>query len=713
MDNSRKFRVGLISLGAVLAVYLLYSLVSKTPRIEIDRDFEDTFADGNSAEFGDKVGKIGKIGIGNVQKAEYIHLNEQKQVDRVLGFDELRHKTEDEYEGIKPYLNIFRRDLGCYITSDRAEVRIETVLGKPTPKDAKFTGNVVAHIVPENSSDIEEGFFYLDDVTFISDTSQFLTPGSLRYVSENVKVRGRGLELIYNEQLERIEFLQILNLDSASLKSTKSPFFPKEKDKLRKPPDPNSSAGPGQPEKTVAPEKKEVVHYRCVFSKNVIVESPEQLIFALEKLTVTDIFRPEDSKEQSDKADPNRAGGAGIKSSDTENKLEPNSPGSPNSPAMPEKEPVEIVVTCDKGLVITPMDVAQADTNSALISMVQLLKAAREKLKQSNKTEGRPVFFAQRIDFSAFTHDTFATGSSELTFYTDDLVRTEANGTVVPVKISARRKARFLPSSNQARFEGDCRLQMQRQDANSLQKFALSTPLLTVDLSTDKDKRLSASAGTIEHLSAIGPTVRLQSTKTAGDKMLGGFEIKCVKFDYDANDADGPFFLATGPGTIKVDNSTISEPNSDAGRFSLRKRCYAVVDNFDTLKYFLETNQIIAEAEGQGLGVEYFPIVDGKADRHVTVTAGRIVANLMETADNQTELSDLLATGGVTYKEKDKDFKGSRLFYDAIKAVLTVQGDDSHSCIYNGTLVDQIEYDLKNDTVKFKIVGPGVIQGKR
>ncbi|MHC4083698.1 MAG: hypothetical protein ACYSU5_00620 [Planctomycetota bacterium] len=126
----------------------------------------------------------------------------------------------------------------------------------------------------------------------------------------------------------------------------------------------------------------------------------------------------------------------------------------------------------------------------------------------------------------------------------------------------------------------------------------------------------------------------------------------------------------------------------------------------------METNQIIAEAEGQGLGVNYFPIVDGKAGQYVTVTTGRVVANLLETADKRTELSNLLATGGVTYNEKDKEFKGSRLFYDALKAVLKVQGDDSHPCIYNGTLVDKIEYDLKTGGVKFKIVGPGVIQRK-
>jgi hypothetical protein len=137
------------------------------------------------------------------------------------------------------------------------------------------------------------------------------------------------------------------------------------------------------------------------------------------------------------------------------------------------------------------------------------------------------------------------------------------------------------------------------------------------------------------------------------------------------------------------------------------------VDNFDTLKYLLETNQIIAEAEGRGLGVNYFPVVDGKYGQRVTVTAGRVVANLLETADGRTELSTLRATGGVTYNEKDKEFLGSKLFYDAGKSILTVQGDASHPCIFNGTLVDEIEYDLKTGDVKFQIVGPGVIQGKR
>jgi len=733
MINSRKFRIWLISLGAVLVVYLLYSLLSTTPRIEIDTgpELADTVTDGNVGRLDGEVGKIGDIGIGSVRKAEYIHLNQQKQIDRVLGFEELLHKTGNEWEVRKPYMNIFRRDLGCYIKADRGEVRFETVAGRPSPKDARFTGNVLAHILPENSSDVKEGFLYLDDVTFISDTSQFLTSGPIKYVSQNVRMLGSGLEFIYNERLERIELLKILHLDSVRLKVSQTAFFPTPTEQSRRPADANASIQTQQPDKTVAPvhsqkieslpvagtqapAQKEAERYRCVFSKNVIIDSPEQLIFAGEKLSIRDIFRPKDSGKQSDKADPCSTDTIiepiPDSASSVQKGLEPNTAASPNSPVISEQVPVDIVVTCDDGFVITPMDSPQSDTNSAQFSVEDLVKIAAEKLTQLKKTDGRTVFIAQKIDYSASTGDTVAEGPSELTFYTGDLIRPEANETVVPVTITAQRKAQFLPASNQAVFEGDCVCTMLREDANSRQKYALSAPQITADLSRHKDKQPSASAAAIEHLTAGGGVVQLDTSKWAGDDLFGFTKLKCRGFDYDAAQQ---LFLATGPGIIAIDNSKISEPNAVAGRFSLRKRCYAVVENFDTLKFLLETNQIIAEAEGQGVIIDYFPIVDGKYGRRVTVTAGRVVADLLETADGRTEISALRATGGITYEEKDKEFAGSRLFYDALKAVLTVRGDQSHPCIYNDTLVDQIEYDLKTGNVKFKIVGPGVIQRKR
>jgi len=721
----RKFRVGLISLGAVLAAYLLYSLVSTTPSIEIDEapDFEETFTDGNVGWLDGEVGDFGRVGIqGTVQKAKFVSLNEQKQVDQELGFDRLLHQAGNEWEVIKPYLNMYQTDVVCYVTAERGRILVEAAAGRPQPKVAEFTGNVVAHFVPDGSSDANESFLYLDDITFLSEESQFSTPGPVKYLSEDAQMFGKGLEFIYNETLRRIDLLRVIDLESLSLKSEQAGFSNKTA-KADTPTDANSQIRTKPPEKTPATgdstqatAQKQVQRYRCVFSKNVILDSPEQMIFALEKLSVRNIFRPEDSNEQPDKADPCSTDPASESAPDNavsvQDELEPNSAGSPNSSVIEEQPPVDIVVTCDGGFVLTPMDFNSSDTNSPLVSREQLLATAREKLTQLNEADERNLFIAQRIDYCADTQDTVAIGPSELKFYARDLIRTEANDTVVPVTITTQKKAQFLPAANKALFEGGCVCTMLREDPNGQQIYTLSAPKLTVDLAEQEDELLSSMANKIDHLAADGPTARLAIVKMAQEELLGGFELKCAAIDYDVNDANGPFFLATGPGIVKVDNSKTSEPNQVAGRFSMRRKSYSIVENFDTLKYFIETNQIVAEAGGSGVVVNYFPIVDGKYDRHITITAGRIIGNLMESATGQTELSTLHSMNGVTYEEDDMEFAGAKLFYDVVNSVIKVQGDDSQPCIFNGSLVDEIEYDLKTRNAKFKIVGPGTLMRK-
>ncbi|KPL22568.1 MAG: hypothetical protein AMJ75_07820 [Phycisphaerae bacterium SM1_79] len=728
---SRKFRIGLISLGVVLSIFLLYSLISKTPRIEIDTGPElvENLADGNIGHIDGEVGEFGRVGVGPVQKARYVHLNEQKQVDWELGFDELVHEAGNEWEVKKPYLNRHQPDVVCYITSERGRILVESAGGRPHPKVAEFTGNVVAHFVPVGPGNAKEGFLYLDDITFLSTTSKFSTPGPVKYLSEDAQMLGRGLEFIYNDYFQRIDLLRIVHLESLSLKSEQSDFSSRPA-KDQTPADANSRSQRKPPEKPVEIDdstkaksisdpntqdtaQKQAQRYRCVFNKSVILDSPEQLIFALEKISIRNIFRQEESAEQSDKADPCSTGRASEpipeNAADMQNELEPNSAGSPNSPVIQEQPPVDIVVTCDDGFVLIPMDVNSSDTNSPLVDREELLATAREELTQLKEGDERNLFIAQRIDYCAATQDTVAVGPSELKFYARDLFREEANDSVVPVTITTQKKAQFLPTANQALFEGGCVCTMLREDANGQQKYTLSAPKITVDLAEQEDEPLSSMANKIEHLSALGPTTRFSVVKMAEQELLGGFEVECAGVDYDARQG---LFLASGPGEVRVDNTKVPEPNEDAGKFSMRRKSYSIVESFETLKYFVEKDQIIAEAGGQGVVVHYFPIVDSKYDRHITITSSHIEAFLYEAAGGQTELSSLHATDGVTYVEEDVEFKGSKLFYDAVKGVITVEGDDSQPCILNGSLVDKIEYDLKTGRKKFKLVGPGTLQRK-
>jgi hypothetical protein len=281
---------------------------------------------------------------------------------------------------------------------------------------------------------------------------------------------------------------------------------------------------------------------------------------------------------------------------------------------------------------------------------------------------------------------------------------------LVPVKITAQKGAKFFQASNQAVFEGDCVCEMLREDPNGLRRYVVSGQRFTVDLSPDKDKKSADSGRRIKHFTADGGVVKLATVKMAGEKVLGGVELKCLKFEYDTARQS---FLATGPGLINLYNSNIPEPNSQPDKFSLNKPCWAVIENFQTLKYSLQTNQLVADAAPQGLlTVNYFPIVNGQVqyDRQVTVTTPHVQANLIETAEGEFTLSALSATGGITYKDKDKEFDGGRLFYDAKKSIVTVHGDELQPCHFDGAPVDAIEWDLKTDKIKFEITGPGALQ---
>jgi len=142
----------------------------------------------------------------------------------------------------------------------------------------------------------------------------------------------------------------------------------------------------------------------------------------------------------------------------------------------------------------------------------------------------------------------------------------------------------------------------------------------------------------------------------------------------------------------------------------LNKPCYAFLREFETLEYFLRENRIVADAGSERLLIDYFPVVDGKYGRQIQAKAGHVVAFLTETADGQTELSTMTATGGIRYLDEENEFIGSELFYDHKKSVIKIKGDASQPCYLNGALVDGIIYDLKTGKVEAQISAPGVLQ---
>ncbi len=742
----RKIFIAFISLAAISVIYLFYSRIGKTPPIPMDTDtgaeFIDSVTDSNDSALDNDVGMIGEVGVSTVRKARYITLNENKEVEREWGFERLLHEVNDLWEIEKPYMNVYQRNVKFYITADKGNVQVETAVGKSTPKDATFTGNVVIRILPEGSSNVKKSNIYLDDITFLSEKSQLTTAGPVKFVSEDAEMLGTGLELIYDDVMERLDYLRIIDLENLRIRSSQAGFrsdaraqTDKPADtgglaKTRQPDEPVVASDKGQTQTTVTrpeveqgkagPERsRRGEYYKCIFGKNVLIDSPEQLVFAHDKIAINDIFWSKAANGQSSKADA-RTAEQGPQSPDDANKN--------NVTVSKQKEPTEssqsepnessgksedIVVTCDGGFVVTPMASAKADEYSEKFSPNASIITGTESPKEMEDANDRTTFVTRTIDYSASTDDTVAVGASELKFYTSDLIQTEPNGTTVPVKVTSQKLLRFLPALNQVIFEGDCVCEMLRDDPNGQQRYQISGPRFTVDLLPDKDKQSSDSGHQIKHFTADGGVVKLANVKTVDERLLAGVELKCLKCDYDTA---LQLFLATGPGVIKLYNSDVPEPNSQPDKFSLNKPCWAVIENFQTLKYFFQKNQLVADAASQGvLNVNYFPIIKNQVqyDQQVTVTAVHAQADLIETAEGELKLSTLNATGGITYEDRDKEFNGSKLFYDAGKSIIAVQGDELQPCRFNGVPVDAIEWDLKTDKIKFEISGPGALQLNR
>ncbi|MHC4187955.1 MAG: hypothetical protein ACYSRQ_07155, partial [Planctomycetota bacterium] len=194
-------------------------------------------------------------------------------------------------------------------------------------------------------------------------------------------------------------------------------------------------------------------------------------------------------------------------------------------------------------------------------------------------------------------------------------------------------------------------------------------------------------------------------------KLIGGIELKCDRFDYFAQEQ---YLVATGPGVIKADNSNAQETGKNLSRYSLRRRCYALVENFDTLTYFLKSNWIVAKAGTHQMFLGYVPVLDdGKSGLPTRAYTGIVEAYLYKTPDGVFEIRNLMAHNGIICESKDVQFEGSEMLYNAEDSLIFVRGNESTPCFLNGAPVDGVEYNLVNGKIKAKLIAPGMFQLSR
>ncbi len=350
---SRRFTIWLVSFLAVLVVYFIYNRLSRTPPIPTDASMTPAGQLADVCDSNGKVGIVGDVGVGIVKNAYYTTLNAQKQVEREFGFQELLHQDGNDWEIEKPYMNIYRRSFRCEITGERAKVAVEVAGGRVTPKQGMLMGNVTIRIWPRHKEGPGETTIYLDDVGFSADKSLFSTAGPIELVSDNIKMTGNGMEIVYNGDDERLERLQITNLQSLRIKRWS------EGTVLRSTPDPpfgevspsaDADANNQKQKSENEQASKHGKYYQCTLDKNVRIETPNERLLA-DALLINDIFIPGGSAEQ-----------AGKETSPDDNTAPIPSSNKPQA-AVSAESPSDVSITCDGGIIVAPMN-AQAEKES-------------------------------------------------------------------------------------------------------------------------------------------------------------------------------------------------------------------------------------------------------------------------------------------------------------------------------------------------------------
>jgi hypothetical protein len=738
--NLRKIVVGLVVLGAVVAVYLGYLRVDESPNLDAETVTPGVVRDPIVEGPAGTGGEIDGTSIDLVERPRFFHTDVNGDIDREFGFDELVRSADDAWVITNPYMRLFLGNIQCRVTADRGEVQLESSLGgQPVPDDANFEGNVVIRIIPSEPNDPQAVFIYLDDVAFIADQSLFSTTGAVKFVSRRAQLVGRGMHLLYDEPARRLNLFRIKDLDSLRLRSAE---FGSLSEMTRRD-DASEPAATAAATGTVAVDSPSIDPnatptadiYECILYRNVTIASPEQKITARDRLTIDNIMwsnsRPgantaekldvPQGDAESPPVEPETVASNTTEPNEAESFPFPGPDALDTSPsealaldAIPESF-FDIVVTCDNGFVVAPKGSPHLspDPNEWNLLSARVAANASAPPAEPAVDPNRHTVIAQRIDFDATTTDTTLLGPVTMTFALDanDLTGRDADEGHAPITITAQNAVRYVAAAQRIELEGNCAVTLQQTEPNYTYEYMLTAPMLALDLMEDPNASEGSLGLTLRQFVASGGPVAVHALRKAGADLVGWVELKATKLDYQAGRQD---FVVSGPGSISLHNGEDLDVGADPNEFTIGRPCFAFMYNFDALTYSAVTNTIVADAKTKQIFLAYYPRVNGSYDeRFVEAEAGRIEIALTPTAADRVELASISALEGISFLDNDNEFEGVRLLYDHAQDLVTVVGDEVLPCYLNGALVDRIEMNPRTGAIKTKTQSPSILQINR
>jgi hypothetical protein len=756
----RKLVIGMIVLGVLLALYVGYARIGGTPPpgLNVPKPMPLPMAQ-TTGEPNVQGGRIGDTRVITVGPTRFFHRAADGRVDREFGFEVILHKQGDRWRCTHPYMRLHLPRFLCEVTADAGEGQVQNIFGQLIPNDALFQGNVVIHIIPPKRNDPRECFIYLDDVTFVAEKSLFSSPGPVRFVSRSARLEGTGMELVYDSLEGRLELFRIVELASLRIRSADVALFSGDKGTAG-----YEGRGTGEPVAGAVPERTGIaaiskpaddgrIFYECILRDNATIDTPQRIVIARDLLSITDIpwmrsaeGGPAGDHGQTEPSEPDTSEPAPVP-------MDTKPPPQIAFDAIPE-ESFDIIVTCSGGLIVAPAGRSgrYVDPNTHVASPGGVSPSL-------DINSDREQAVAKRIEYNATTGDAALIGQVRMVVSLDpnslaepaqanlDKAETRRGSAKreprIPMTITARDAVRYTSASNRVVFDGNCVASAEKADPNVAHAFALSAPKFVLDVVQDVNasmaRKAAGKAVTLKWFSTDGGPASLVVSRRAGrlhpagqGRLLGWTRVNASQLEYDAV---VKLFSAHGPGELQLNNAWASslDPNvgelrtdrasargvrdkrsqTDPNAFGFNQPCYAFLRDFDLLTFGSETNRIVVTAGAQPILIDYIPVIKGGYGQPIRGDAGHLDLTLLETAPGRMEIASLVASKGVTYEDRTKQFAGSTLTYDRDRSLITVVGDDVQPCRLNGALVPQIEMDTTTGNLKTQFQTPGVFQGKR
>ena len=703
----RRIVIGAIGFGAVLIVFLIYSLLSKTPEIQT-KSMQAQHQQKDYRDLSERQAiTLGPIGLFGTEDGFFQKRDKNQKVIAEWGFKQLSHEGRDILEVIDPYARLYLEDMNCTIKADNGQFRLDSRDREPYPKDAHFFGHVEILLDPTTLGQIEPTTVQLEDITFSSDRSLFSSAGPVDVRSERLILKGRGVSLTYNDHLDRIEHFQIEDLHRFSFQVPGTTLYQHI---------PTSETATTALPQTEAPDP--TTHralttqlYHCRFYQGVTVKSPNQHLFTHEMITLSDIFWPGPYREPHTQS--------------TETVSDAVSDPSRTEQLHPQDNDwITFELTCHKGLEMIPQGQKWRLDPNTLHDESTTQSVTLQAPEFDQESAG---LIATSITYSQLRSDGSAQGPLTLHFLSDRIDLEQFDKHLIPVNVKAQKSAVYSAERNRILFEGDCSCMFSRYDPNGVEhNAALEAPFLEVVFKEAQTRTTIASITDLESLRAFGGAVRLSMRSmdiTRRTSWLGqdsssgniriGAEMLCTSCAYDPNQRQ-QVFTAYGPGSIRLNNSHTS--SIDHYQDLNRMPFYALIDGFSTLQIFIPTHRpdeqrerITAEAAHKPMELTYLPMTGaGQTEKEIRVQAKHVDMTLVEINHRgERGIEHLTATGDVYfYQEYGHQFMGSIVSIDSKTHTMIIRGDHEYPCIANGFRVDEIVYNLKTGEFKTNIFGP-------